>query len=369
MKKQMKIEEVDVNMKGNIVHEKGFIYFNPKEDKHFSIEGLAFFDKEKEYFRLPIDCKDKVTEAVYWLSSHPSGGQIRFQTNAKQISVKIKNKGDYQMCHMAATGQQGVDIYYRLKGQKNYTFFNCAKFVEPTSEFESIIFQSDEMMDKDIIINLPLYEGLEEILIGLNEEATLKAPKKRKKEGRVVIYGTSVTQGGCASRPGMSFTNILSRKLDMEFINLGFSGSGLGEPNVARLINEISDIRLLILDYEANGGATGDLYHNMEEFIDIFRSLHPQTPILIMSKHPFSCYIFSKEEREKRQFYLNFQSEVVRKRKEKGDDNIYFMNGNLLFGSKDIYESCVDGLHPTDLGFYRIATTLYPILKKILNKQ
>ncbi len=364
----MKIEDVDINMKGKVIEENGYIYYNPKEDHRFHIEGLAFFEKEKEYFRLPINCKEKVTEAVYWLASQPSGGQIRFRSNSKKIIVRVKNKGDYQMCHMAATGQQGVDLYYKLKGQKKFTFYTCSKFSEPTIEYESILFESDEAMDKEVIINLPLYEGIEEIYIGLETDATLLPLKEKKLPGKVVVYGTSVTQGGCASRPGMSYTNLLSRKLDIEFINLGFSGSGLGEPELARIINTIDDVRLLILDYEANGGATGDMYNNLEEFIDIFRSKHPKTPLIVMSKTPFACYVFSKKEKEHRQFYLNFQRNVVLQRKEKGDENIYFIDGNTLFGHQDIYESCVDGLHPTDLGFYKMAQSLYPYLKKVLKK-
>lgn len=363
-----KIEDVDVNMKATTVDPNSIVYYNPMKSKKFAIEGLGFFDKEKEYFRLPKDCKDKVSESVYWLSAQPSGGQIRFKTNAKKISVKVKNHGDYQMCHMAATGQQGVDLYYRLKGQKHYTFFTCAKFSEPTSEFESVIFQADEKMDKEIIINLPLYEGLEEILIGVEADATISKPKKHKRNGKIIVYGTSITQGGCASRPGMSYTNILSRRLDIEFINLGFSGSGLGEPIMSKLINEIDDISMLVLDYEANGGCTGHLEKHMEEFIDIFRSKHPVTPILIITKIPFSNYVFMKEERELRQRVFNFQQNVVKQRNENGDENIYFFDGNKLFGDKDILESTVDGLHPTDLGFYRMANILEPLFKKILKK-
>lgn len=366
--KNMKIEDVDVNMKNDIIEEDGFIFINPITDSRFKVEGLGFFEKEKDYFRLLKDCKDKVTDAVYWLSSHPSGGQIHFHTNSSKIKVKVKNKGDYQMCHMAATGQQGVDLYYRLNQQKNYKFFKCATFASPTTQFESDVFFSDKKMEKDIIINLPLYEGLEELLIGIEKDATLKLSKSHKNKGKIVVYGTSLTQGGCASRPGMSFTNILSRRLDTEFINLGFSGSGLGENIIAQLINQIDDIKMLILDYDANGGATGDLKNNMEDFIDTFRSKYPTLPILIMSKPKFSSYLFMEKEVERRKFYVDFQKNVALKRKEKGDHNIYFLDGNILYGKKDWDECLVDGIHATDLGFYRIANVLEKELKKILKQ-
>ena len=227
--KEEKISKYDKKMGEYVDKSNDIIYFNPVNDERFKVEGLAFFKEHKQYFRLPIDQKDNVTEAVWWLSAQPSGGQIRFITNSKKISVKIKSKGDYLMCHMPKTGQQGVDLYYKRNKDRKYKFFTCAKFNAPTEEFESLIFEADNKENKQILINLPLYEGLQEILIGVEADSYIKQAKERKEKGKVVIYGTSVTQGGCASRPGMSFTNILSRWMDVEFINLGFSGSGLGD--------------------------------------------------------------------------------------------------------------------------------------------
>lgn len=369
MAKINKVEDVDKAMGAKIVDPNSLVYYDPRNDDRFVIEGLAFFNENnKEYFRIPLNKKGLVSDAVYWLAGQPSGGQIRFITNAKKISVKIKNKGDYLMCHMACTGQQGVDLYYKRKKERKYTFFTCAKFSAPTSDFESIIFEADEKEEKEIIINLPLYEGLEEILIATEQDAYIKKAKDRKIKGKVVIYGTSITQGGCASRPGMAFSNILSRRLDVEFINLGFSGSGLGEIELAKIATSIDDVNLLILDYEANGGATDDMKDNLVPFIDTFRQRYPLTPILIMSKPPFSNYVFSKKAVDHRNFYFKFQKDVVENKRNNGDENIYFYDGNNIFGKKDILESCVDGTHPTDLGFYRMANSLQPIITKLLKK-
>ena len=364
----MKLEEADKNMKVVEFDPNSIVYYDPIKSKKFKIKGLAFFEKEHKYFRLPTDCKDKVSEAVYWLANHPSGGQIRFRTNAKKIVVKIENTGDYQMCHMPATSQQGVDLYYKLKGQKKYTFFECAKFNIPTVEFESPLFDSDEKMDKDIIINLPLYEGLGKILIGIEADAKIYKAKERKDKEKIVYYGTSITQGGCVSRPGLSFTNILSRKLNTEFINLGFSGSGLGEPELAEIITQIDNVKMIVLDYEGNGGCTGHLEKYMEEFIDILRKKWPIIPIVIITKTWFTNYVFLQNEVAARKRLYDFQLNVVNQRNAKGDNNIYFIDGSKLFGNEDIDECLIDGIHPGDLGFYRIAKNLEPKLKKILNK-
>ena len=369
MAKITKVEDVDKQMGAKDVDPNAMIYYDPRKDQRFKIEGLAFFEENnKEYFRIPLSSKGSVSDAVYWLASQPSGGQIRFITNASKISVKVTNKGDYLMCHMPCTGQQGVDLYYKRKKDRQYKFFTCAKFAAPTSSFESIIFEADEKEEKEIIINLPLYEGLQEILIATEQGAYIKEAKPHKNKGRVVIYGTSITQGGCASRPGMSFSNILSRRLDVEFINLGFSGSGLGEIQLANIASSIDDVSLLILDYEANGGSTGDMKNNLEPFIDTFRKRYPTTNILVMSKPPFSNFVFSKKAVDHRAFYFNFQKGVVEKRKQNGDKNIYFYDGNNIFGKKDILECSVDGTHPTDLGFYKMANSLQPVIRKLITK-
>ena len=365
---KINIEDVDKNMVAKNVDSNQITYYNVKENKKFVTEGLPFYNEHNQYFRLPLDQKDKVSEAVWWLSSHPSGGQIRFITNAKKISVKVKNKGDYTMCHMPCTGQQGVDLYYKRKGERKYSFFSCAKFSVPTEEFESIIFEADNKEEKQIIINLPLYEGLQEILIGLDSDAYIKKAKPHKRKGKVVIYGTSITQGGCASRPGMSFTNILSRWLDVEFVNLGFSGSGLGEVELALNINKIADKSMVILDYDGNGGATGDMEYNLEDFIDTIRKENKDIPILVVSKLPFSSYVFKQQEINLRNKFVKFQNDMVEKKKASGDNNIFFIDGNTLYGNLDIHEFTVDGIHPTDLGFYMIAKNLYPIIRKHLNK-
>jgi len=166
----------------------------------------------------------------------------------------------------------------------------------------------------------------------------------------------------------MSFTNILSRWLDTEFVNLGFSGSGLGEVEIALNINKIADKSMVILDYDGNGGATGDMEYNLEDFIDTIRKENKDIPILVVSKLPFTPYVFKQQEIDLRNKFVKFQSDMVEKKKASGDNNIFFVDGNTLYGNKDIHEFTVDGFHPTDLGFYMIAKNLYPIIRKHLNK-
>ncbi len=362
-----KLEKYDKNMIAHKFSDEQFNYYDIKE-KPFVIEGLAWFSKEKEYFRLPKDCKNDVSEAVYWLASHTAGGQVRFKSNSNRVVVKVKLRDRPNMSHMPATGQCGFDLYYKYENEANYHFFTSTNFAYGSIEYQVQIFNSDFPGVKDFVLNFPLYMGVEEVLIGLEKDAFVKEPIKHSYPKKIVVYGTSITQGGCACRPGMAYTNILSRKLDAEFVNLGFSGSGLGEPIMAKLMTEINKVGMFILDYEANGGCTGHLEKYMEEFIQILRSTYPTVPILVITKPFFSNYVFVKSEIVARNRVFNFQKNLVTKLKRKGDKNIYFYDGNKLYGKEDFDESSVDGLHPTDLGFYRMSKALYPVIKKILNK-
>jgi lysophospholipase L1-like esterase len=163
----------------------------------------------------------------------------------------------------------------------------------------------------------------------------------------------------------MAYTNILSRKLKTEFVNLGFSGSGLGEPEIAHLINQISGLKLIILDYEAN--ANDIIQGNINPFVDILREKHPKTPVLIMSKTRYASATDGSEAYKRLMDNRDFQKNMVSKRRKNGDKNIYFLDGSLVLGD-DYAECTVDGSHPSDLGSYRIAEALLKEAKKILKQ-
>ncbi|MCK5370628.1 MAG: hypothetical protein KAQ62_18825, partial [Cyclobacteriaceae bacterium] len=172
-------------------------------------------------------------------------------------------------------------------------------------------------------------------------------------------------QGGCVARPGMAYSNILSRKLDVQFVNLGFSGNGRGEPELAHLINQIQETSFIILDYEANAGET--IVNTLGPFVNILREKHPDTPILIMSKIRYANATGGSSAYKSLMNNLDFQKSLVDARKAAGDKNIYFLDGSKVLG--DDYDECtVDGVHPTDLGSLRIANGLLSAIKEILSR-
>jgi hypothetical protein len=207
---------------------------------------------------------------------------------------------------------------------------------------------------------------VEDVLIGLGEGASLRSPPRYRLERPVVVYGTSITQGGCASRPGACHTNILSRGLNVPFINLGFTGSGRGEPEVAQSVASVRDPALFVLDYEANSNLDG-LTQSMPDFIGILRNQHREVPILVVSKIRYAQEALKSEPDtlRSREACKAFQRHLVQKLRAAGDRHIHFLDGSRLLG-RDFHECSVDGAHPTDLGFFRMADGLGPAIAKLL---
>jgi lysophospholipase L1-like esterase len=184
----------------------------------------------------------------------------------------------------------------------------------------------------------------------------------------VIVYGTSITQGGCASRPGMAYTNILSRRLQREVINLGFSGNGRGEPELAHLLAEIPRPGLFLLDYEANTPSTEDFRRTLPAFIGILRAAHPTVPILLVSQIRFAPEAAFPARGATRLERRAFQQELVADLQRAGDNHITFLDGETLLPAATWDECTVDGVHPTDLGFLAMANALAPAAQHCLTQ-
>ena len=353
-------QKLDPNMSLKKADADGIVWFDPMEEP-FGLVGFEWIKQDSVYRRLPVHPDWEIREAVTQLANHTAGGQIRFKTNSKKIMIKVKLRERSGMYHMPATGQSGFDLYLDEKGTQRY--IRTTRFPHDSIWYQVELFNSDENQAGTFTINFPLYNGVNFLQIGLEEGASLEAPDPFNNPGKFVIYGTSITQGGCVCRPGMAYSNILSRKLGVQFVNLGFSGNGRGEPALAHLINQISGTSFIILDYEANANET--IMNTLGSFVDILREKYPDISILIMSKIRYASAVVGSSAYKLLMDNRDFQKNLVAERKEAGDMHIYFLDGSEVLG--DDYDECtVDGAHPSDLGSLRIADALLLAIEDIL---
>jgi len=246
-------QKLDPNMSLKNADTDGIRWFDPRVAP-FELSGFEWISEEGVYRRLPVHPDWEIRDAVDQLANHTAGGQIRFNSDCKRIVIKVELREKSGMYHMPATGQSGFDLYIKENGEQRY--FRTARFSADSIRYRAELFTSVEKKMRTFTLNFPLYNGVNLVWIGLEQGSSVETPPAFKQAGKVVVYGTSITQGGCVGRPGMAYTNILSRLLDMQFVNLGFSGNGRGEPALAHLITQISVTRCIILDYEANAGTS-----------------------------------------------------------------------------------------------------------------
>lgn len=362
---EKKLEKIDKNMK---IPEKAGeeLEWRHAYEKPFELAGFKYFEEDRLYWRLPAKPSRELPDGPAYLRKQTAGGQVRFQTSSKKIAVRGELVNTSSMHHMPATGQSGFDLYLGAPGEQR--FYNNTKIPPNETKFSQDLMILDSSEKLNCTINFPLYNEVKSVEIGLEPGAEILPPPPYADEKSVIVYGTSITQGGCAGRPGMAWTNILSRKLNLEFVNLGFSGSGRGEPEMAEIITEMPCEPLLyILDYEANCVSPERFAETLPEFIDILRGKYPLVPILVLSKIKFPAEAFLKNQRERYRKQLEMQKELVKKRREAGDENIFFFDGCRLLDDSFYDECTVDGVHPNDLGFFTIARNLEPEIRKILS--
>jgi hypothetical protein len=350
-----------------IITDSTIIYYGRQ---HFLIEGTAILDslKESPYDRLPISYKEKVREPVWDLSKASAGITVRFHSNSTSINLKWTVLNDFDMPHMAATGIKGIDLYTKYNNKWRYvttagalvglkTYQNKSIPADNINEYELIKNMTPEFREYKLF--LPLYDGVTKLEVGIDSTASIeKASPSTVKP--IVFYGTSITQGGCASRPGMAHTNIISRKLDVDCINYGFSGNGRMETPIVELISEI-DARFYVIECLQNMDSER-VSERVKPLVDIIRTKHPHTPIVLVENMMYTtAFLDHTEETRLIQENAALKNEYDKIIKS-GTPNIFYIKDNKDFLVDN--EGTVDGVHLTDLGFLRYADYLMENFKK-----
>jgi len=323
----------------------------------FTIIGK--YHSEKNYVRFPQKYKNTLRKDVWDLGQQSAGISIRFCTNASEITVRWTLLEDNVMDHMAFTGIKGIDLYAFVDDLWKYV--NTGRVKGKTNE--STLVKTDEQIYREYLLNLPLYDGVESLYIGINNSAEITLPKENWliDNKPVVYYGSSIVQGGCASRPGMVFTNILSRAMDRSFINMGFSGSGTFDLPVGEAMSEV-DAALYVIDCNPNT-KTELIYERAVELVKLLKMRRPDIPVLLVEGFYYENGFVKQEdsETEKKRIELRHAFNVL---KRSGVIQLYYKKGDGLIG--DDHEGTVDGVHPNDLGMLRMAESLEPTIQKII---
>lgn len=361
----MNLAKIDKNFRLNSVTATDVKWLDPRE-KPFSIYGVTYDYEQGCFVRLPRSVAENTSEGVTLLYKHTAGGRIRFKTNSPYVALKCVAPNVGVMNHMPITLEYGFAVYidgqFRARISPEFQAISHKEDskVESDGMYEIIYF--DENKTYDVEIHMPLYGGIEQLFIGIKDGAEVKADTPYKHLQPVLFYGSSITQGGCASRPGNDYIAHLSRWLDTDVLNLGFSGSAKAEPAMVDYLCSL-DPSVFVLDYDHNAPTLEHLKNTHFDLYSKFRSAHKDTPVIMISRPDFHPWV--KENTLLREVV----HESYLKALSLGDKNVYYIDGETLFDTNDIDACTVDGHHPTDLGFYRMAEKICPILKKALENK
>jgi hypothetical protein len=327
-----------------------------------NIEGKGWKDTLAPFDRFPAKAEKTVPAPVWGLSRHSAGMCVRFMTESSKIHFKWSlTSSSLAMPHMPATGVSGLDLYVRSPKDGKWQWVSVGQPKQQKDNTHSVT-----MFDglKECLLYLPLYNGVSSIEIGIPKGKSLSKGPDRPAEHQkpIVFYGTSITQGGCASRPGMVHTAILGRKFERPVINLGFSGNGRMDQSVVDLLAEL-DPALYVIDCLPNMQAK-EITERTIPLVGKLRSKHPETPILLVEDRTYANAPVMED--------LKKRNEQSRKALWKEFDKldsarmpaIYYLSGDKLLGEDG--EGTVDGSHPTDLGFQRQADAFAEAISPLL---
>lgn len=317
----------------------------------FLIEGTGVPESAKEspYDRLPLSSKGKVRKAVWDLSKNSAGLWVRFISNSPSIKVKWGILNDTKLNHMASTGVKGVDLYCKVKG--TWTYVNTGR---PTGiENEASLVSTLAPGEREFKIYLPLYDGTTHLEVGIDSASWIRKPAPETALP-IVFYGTSILQGGCASRPGMAFTNIISRKLNVDCYNFGFSGNGRMDKSVVDVLAGIK-ASFYVIDCLPNMSAK-QVTDSVMPLAKALRAKNPATPIVFVENIEYARNLFEADLRESTEAKNNALKTEFGKLQKGGMKGLYYISSDNAIGTDN--EGTVDGTHMTDLGFMRYADYL-----------
>lgn len=347
----MDFTKIDKNMKVETKIEREGLKFYDIDKAPFKIHGV--FREGDRYVRMPRDFAESVNDNIRWLNGHTTGGRIRFVTDSPYIALKVQVSGMSKFSFFSVTGIMGCDVY---SGSRYYG--TIIPPLDTTAEYENVIDIPDPA-EREYTINMPIYSCVHKIYVGIKVGCSLKPADDYSITKPIVFYGSSVTQGGCASRPGNTYPSIISRALDCDFINLGFAGNAKGDEEIARYIASL-DMTAFCYDYDYNADSLEQYKETHEKFFKIIRAAQPNLPV-IMTTRPKKHLTAAETER------IDVMMQTYQNAIDAGDKNVYYIKGTDLLPEAIAESALIENCHPNDCGFAAMAQVMSNKLKEILS--
>lgn len=368
----MDIKQIDKNFDTTFIAPQDVEWFSVREFP-FSVHGVFYSEDEGLYRRLPKEIAEATNEGVAHLSKHTAGGRVRFITDSPYIIVRIEEPFEEPFSHMTIAGKYGISLFVNnvFTGTIMPTYEQIASGNPTGGGNGKIVFDGIKypygMNGKayQTEIFFPLYSAVNAMYVGLKKGSVIRSPKAYKHKTPVLFYGSSITQGACASKPGDDYINRLCRMLDTDIINLGFSGSARAEMVMAEYLSSLNS-SVFVMDYDHNAPSVEDLEKTHYALYQTFRKARPNTPIIMMSMPTIEGY-------ETRPWYMGRKDVIINSFNyavAEGDKNVYFIDCYGCFGNLENCEyGTVDDCHPDSLGFMRMTERVYPVLERVLNEK
>ena len=374
------IERYDANFKALQMNADEVEFINAR-DIDGAIYGLTYSEEEKLYRRMPKNVADSVSDGVKNLSYHSAGGRIKIKTNSPYLVIRAEVEANGVMNNMSISGQWGFSIkenglYHGVICPTGDDIFNQRG--NKVATFQGMRYIGDG--EHDLTIFTPLYNRLFEVYIGVKKGSYVEKGSDYLHKNPVLFYGSSITQGGCATTSSNSYINIISEQLNTDVLNLGFSGNAKGEKVMCDYLASLSP-SIFVIDYDHNAPDYIHLQNTHYPLYKTIRDKHPTTPIILVSRPDVDRdYIevdgvmrepvtgFDKNADKAANRRIKVIKDTYDTAIKNGDNNVYFICGSELIPAEIRKYAFVDTCHPNDLGFYYMAKNIGSVIKQILDK-
>ncbi len=341
------------------IGEEDVVFYDVREEP-FNVYGLYNYKNEEQFKRLPDEIGLNVNPGVSTLYLNTAGGRVRFCTDSQYVAIKAEMPSMRQMTHMAFVGSAGFDLYLDSPEAGISRFFGSFRpSIHAKEGFEAKV-KFATRKKRWITINFPTYSPVKNLFIGLQKDASVGSGARYRSELPLLYYGSSITQGGCCSRPGNAYEAIISRDLDLDFINLGFSGNGKAEQLIADYMAKLPMLAF-ICDYDHNAPNTEYLRNTHCNLYRTIREKNPDLPYIMVSRPDDLSRGY--------ELRLNNRDVVIdtfRYARQQGDKNVYYLDGSEIFRGYHEDQCTVDGVHPNDMGFALMAEAIGCAIRQAL---